>query len=432
MAKILISPLGVGRVTGENEKSVREYKKARYKIENKQYEDSFVASALYKHLKLDEIIFIGTVKSIWEEAYRFFYEEKTGKELDGEELKYYLELADKIKPLNSKSNLNELDLSPLEKILGERSRCVLIKYGLDEGELSENFERIIQLVYSLKKGDEIYIDISNSFRSLSMFLFLVLSFIKDLAAEKEIKISGVYYGMLEVSRELGYAPIVDLKSFFEVTDWIKGGYSLQNYGDSLLIAKLLQQNHSQLSRSLSDFSQAVNIGYLPYIRQQIPALKNSLARAEITGAFKYLKELITNFLNLFEPSNCKYESEFQLELAGWYFKHQRYATGYITMTEAILTYLCEINDKDPNLEKNRKDVKSLIRTNASSTLARNYYEINTIRNNIAHLSIGMEQDIDLKKINLNHDIKKAEKYQRELKMIFNSGTWEPDGFRSRK
>jgi hypothetical protein len=68
MAKILISSLGAGRLTGENENSVREYSTVKYQIDNQEYEDSFVASALYKHLKLDDIIFIGTVKSIWEEV----------------------------------------------------------------------------------------------------------------------------------------------------------------------------------------------------------------------------------------------------------------------------------------------------------------------------------------------------------------------------
>jgi hypothetical protein len=83
MAKILISSLGAGRPTGANEDSVREYRTAKYKIENQEYEDSFVASALDRHLKLDGIIFIGTIKSIWEEVYRSFYESKNGQSLEG-------------------------------------------------------------------------------------------------------------------------------------------------------------------------------------------------------------------------------------------------------------------------------------------------------------------------------------------------------------
>ena len=72
MAKILISSLGAGRRLKKNAQPVREYESTLYKINNLEYQDSFVASTLYKHLELDGIIFVGTVKSIWEEVYRFF------------------------------------------------------------------------------------------------------------------------------------------------------------------------------------------------------------------------------------------------------------------------------------------------------------------------------------------------------------------------
>ena len=97
MAKILISSLGAGSVTGVTENSIRKYRTTTYRIDGKDYQDSFVASVLYKHLKLDGIIFIGTVKSIWEEVYSFFYQERynlslDSKELDGKELEYYFYL----------------------------------------------------------------------------------------------------------------------------------------------------------------------------------------------------------------------------------------------------------------------------------------------------------------------------------------------------
>ena len=419
MAKILISSLGAGRPTGENEDSVREYRTAKYQIENQEYEDSFVASALYKHLQLDGIIFIGTVKSIWEEVYRFFSENINHQTIAGQELEYYCTLVDTIEKLNYQSELDTLDLSPLEELLGKRSQCILIKYGLNENELSENFDRIIKVVDSLQPGDEIYIDISNSFRSLSMFLFLIIGFIKDIAAEKGIKISGVYYGMLDAIRDVGYAPIVDLKSFIEITDWIKAGYSLQTYGDSSLIAQLLEnQNQPQLASSLTKFSQAVNLGYLSSIRQRIQYLQNELKDLKITGAFKYLQPYISKFL---KPFDRKQESDFQLELAGWYFKHQRYATGYITLVEAILTYACEIENKNSDSIDNRDEVKNLFfKGNAkNSRLARLYREINSIRLTIAHPN----ETTNSSEKELIKATNKAYEYHRELKTIFASGNW---------
>jgi CRISPR-associated Csx2 family protein len=197
MAKILISSVGVGGRFKNQHISDREYQDACYKIGDTPYPQSrFIASVLYEHFQLDGIIFIGTVRSMWEEVYRFFCESNAVQKDD----EYWLDLACKIDNLTHDSELNSIDLSPIEKILGERSKCILIKYGLDQDELWENFDRIFQIVELLQPGDEIYIDITHSFRSLSLFLFLTITFIRDLASEKQIKIAGVYYGMLDVSR----------------------------------------------------------------------------------------------------------------------------------------------------------------------------------------------------------------------------------------
>ena len=419
MAKILISCLGAGYPTGINESSVREYRTAKYQIDGKEYQDSFVASALYKHLELDGIIFIGTVKSIWEEIYRFFYEQFNARSLEETTtaLEYYCHLVDNIEKLNYQSELDTLNLEPIAELLGKRSQCILIKYGLNNQELAENFDRIIKVVDTLQIGDEIYIDISNSFRSLSMFLLLVISFIKDIAAQKGIKVSGVYYGMADAIRDVGYAPIVDLKSFIEVTDWIKAGYSLQTYGDSTLIAELLknqEQPQPQLATALIKFSEAVNLGYLSSIRQRIIYLRNELNQTNIFGAFQYLKPSIDRFLKPFERRR---ESDFQLELAGWYFNHQRYATGYITLVEAILTYLCEIEGKNADSEEERNKVKSLFFKKGKykdTRLAKFYKEINRIRLTIAHPN----ETTNSSEKELMKATNKASDYHQEIKKLF--------------
>lgn len=223
MAKILISPLGTGALNRNNQ-SAREERTAKYCIEEKNYEKSFVSSVLYEHLELDGIFFLGTVKSMWEEVYRVFCEEKN---LEPDE-EYYLQLSEQIDKLNYKSDLSLLNLASLEDLLGEKSKCILIKYGLNEQELQENFDEIIKIVDFLEDGDKIYVDITHSFRSLSLFMFLVLNFLNDLSEERNIKIKGVYYGMLDVMREFGYAPVVNLQSLFDITKWIKGLYSLKN------------------------------------------------------------------------------------------------------------------------------------------------------------------------------------------------------------
>lgn len=413
MAKILISPLGTGSLDRNNTAS-RKYTPATYRIEGKDYHKSFIASALYEHLNLDGIIFIGTVKSMWEEVYESFCKEKN---LECDET-YYCELVDKIDKLGYLSSLDSLDLSLLESVLGSKSKCILIKYGIEQEELWENFDKIIQVIYSLEQGDELYLDITHSFRSLAVFQFLTVTFIQELLSEKHIKIAGVFYGMLDVTAELKYTPVVDLNPLFEITSWIKGAYSLKNYGNGDLIAELLkEQGEETLADQIAQVSQAININYVNAIKQNSTALKSSLSNPSQSRPFNYLRGILEKFAQKFTRSSMT-ESEYQLELAGWYFENKRYATGYITLAEAIITYVCEIQSKSSGLEEHRNEMKKFLHhsSNKNGELAKLYFKVNPIRTAIAHALI------DKKRASASDAIANAERYYQQAKQIFKTKT----------
>jgi len=422
MAKILISPLGVGgrfKSADGSDTSEREYKNADYKISDKIYPGSrFVASVLCEHFQLDGIIFIGTVKSMWEEVYRFFCE-KNHVDIDEN---YWFNLAQQIDKLNYNSSLDSLDLSKVRDVLGDPSQCILTKYGLDEIELWENFDKIIHVIKSLRNGDELYLDITHSFRSLSLFQFLAITFINDLLSEKEIKISGVYYGMLDVSTELGYTPIVDLKSLFDITSWIKGAYSLKNYGNGELIAELLKlQGEEDLSNRIYQVSQAVNINYVNAIKQCSSELNSSLSKIIQNKPFNHIKNILHDFVAKFTRGS-KSEADFQLELAGWYFDNHRYATGYITLAEAIITYACEIKGKDIRAIQYRQDMKKLLHKPESRhyKLAEIYKKVDKIRNSVAHALL----EADRRTERYQDAITNAKEYHLLTQKIFATKTFD--------
>jgi CRISPR-associated Csx2 family protein len=418
MAKILISSIGVGGRFKNTNNPDREYRKTSYKIQDTSYpESTFMASVLYEHFDLDGIIFIGTVKSMWEEVYRFFCHNKSLNQNDD----YWYNLANKIDSLTYESELNAIELSPVEEILGKHSKCILTKYGLNESELWLNFDKILETIDFLQPGDEIYIDITHSFRSLSLFLFLTVTFLQDLVSEKNITIAGVYYGMLDVTSELKYTPVVDLKPLFDMTSWIKGAYSLKNNGNGYLIAQLLEsQGEKELATQIKQLSDAININYANAIQQRSSALKSSLQNKTIGGPFKYLKNILEKFVNQFTRSSSVTESEFQLKLAGWYFDNKRYATGYITLAEAIITYLCEIHDKNIRSQDERGEMKRFLgeKDNRNSGLGELYFRVNPIRNSIAHalLEEGKKTTTDSNAIN------RAKNYLQEARKIFKTRT----------
>ncbi|MDJ0597479.1 MAG: TIGR02221 family CRISPR-associated protein [Crocosphaera sp.] len=420
MAKILISPLGVGGRFKEQTKNRegREYQNTTYKIDDKYYHNSrFISSVLYKHFDLDGVIFIGTVKSMWEAVYEYFCEEN---QIDVN-TEYWWNLVDTIDQCNYNSNLDILDLSILEEILGTQSQCILIKYGITEEELWENFERVIEVINSLSNRDEIYIDITHAFRSLSVLQFLSITFIQDLLIDKEITIKGIYYGMLEVARpsELGFTPIINLMPFFEMISWMQGAYSFKNFGNGYLISQLLhQQNQLALSKNILQLSEAINLNYLPTIQQRAIDLKSSLHQGENTIPFKYLKHIPEDFVNQFSSPFSR-QSDFQIELAKWYFDHKHYAAGYVTLAESIITYLCELNHLDFKNYDDREKMKKMLGDDSHKQRELSYLfnqKINRIRNAIAHASYNKKRPSYLDAIN------NANTYYHQIKNIFNSRT----------
>src|SRR5690554_5919268 len=143
MSKTLISFLGTGGKLNKEGQVIREYRTAKYSIEGKfAGESSFVTSVLMDHFAIDNLILIGTVKSMWEEAYRYFCE-KNNRPID---VDYYVELSDQIDRANYQTSLSELSLKPLEESLGKNLKVVVIPYGLNKAEqvvifksLSETF-----------------------------------------------------------------------------------------------------------------------------------------------------------------------------------------------------------------------------------------------------------------------------------------------------
>jgi hypothetical protein len=252
-----------------------------------------------------------------------------------------------------------------------------------------------------------------------LFQFLTLTFINDLLTERNIKLKGVYYGMLDVNREFGYTPIVDLGSLFEMMNWIKGAYSLKSYGDGELIAQLLKAKGEEvLSDHVRWFSDAINLNYYPTIKQKTENLRHSLEADHSSTPFRYVQPTLTDFIRRF--SHLSSDAQLQLELAGWYFENKRYATGYITLTEAIITYVCECEGEDIRQEEGRKKALDIIHSTQEQhrELPRLYFQVNPIRNRIAHASLSEVRGSG----NFQTAINNAFGYYQEAKRIFRTNT----------
>lgn len=429
MARVLISPIGTGRRI-----AAREYDNAIYKIDNSIYSTPFLAVALAEHIKVDKIIFIGTAKSMWEEIYKYFTE-NAGESLDDD---YWVDIGELAYESSfSKSYLDSEKLSKvmisvdkyLRKINNNASGGsipLVIDYGLNEMELWKNFSSFMELTEILKDGDEIYLDITHSFRSIPLFMYLIMDFLQTLNYKK-VTLSGLYYGMLEANREMGFTPVVDLSQLFKISQWIRGAHEFINFGNGYIMSELINKDSSvprnviEVSKKINNISELVNINYLTDLQNQIQSL-NSLMTYEYddNGAFTYIVPLIREFTSRF--SGIKTSSEFQIELSKWYFENKRYGHGYICLVEAILTKLCEVYNLDLKNFKNREGIKELVAVRYHqrklpelARLAEKFNQVNNIRNRIAHAAFYQGEGYSFR-----NDIDQANKNYEDIKRLLES------------
>ena len=327
--KVLIAGIGGGK-----NKETGIYRVANYKIENKVYEQrSFITSALEEHYGIDKTIFIGTTGSMWDNLYEF-YSNKYQKDYDEN---YHLDLMGIIDNATMDTNIDSLNLSKFNETFKDKILGIVTKYGMNELEIFENFNLIIKLQDELEDGDEVYLDITHSFRSNAFWMFLVMNYLTDVE-DKNITVKAITYGMLEAQKD-GIAPVVDLNAFYKILQWIKGANNFKNYGNSYLIEKNIE--NEKLSKKLKNFSDALNMNYIASLRQSI----NSLKKLEddignLEGPAKLIiPKVIKDFMDRFATEDKDYL--FQAKLAKWHFEQKRYAMAYININEAIIGFIMD-------------------------------------------------------------------------------------------
>ena len=334
--KVLISFLGTGPLES---KETRTYKTANYKLgEEELGKFPFVSAALKKHYDIDKIILIGTVHSMWEEVYRW-YSSDSGQSMNED---VYFAIADYCENANYKTPLEIPHQDVIEKALDNHSKVILIKYGIDDNEVKENINIILGLEQYLNKNDELIVDITHSFRSLPIFMMNLLIYLKNVS-EKNINISHVHYGMLETTKELGFTPIIDLKTMLEVNDWIMGAYAFSNFGNAYKISSLIENEDKNVHNMLDEFSNLMNLNHLDAIEnisQRLSSIKNTQYQTLLPQLT--ISPIINGFINEFTVPTENH-ALFQMKVAKWQLEHRKYAQSMLTINEAMITYVCETN-----------------------------------------------------------------------------------------
>ena len=455
--KVLISFLGTGPKGNKEigpQKGNRSYWPATYHFEDdSEIETSFVADALVRHYDIENTILLGTTHSMWERVYETFCDNKS-IDID---LNYYVELANYCDNANSKSPLTIPHPKKIEEVLGGDSHVVLLRYGITEEEIQENISIVLCIEKYLMNGDELIVDITHSFRSLPLYIMSLLLYLKNISTKK-IAISRICYGMLDVTDEFGYTPIVSLNGIMDVHDWITGAYNFMEFGNTYKIAKLLENDSSgqydDAAKRLRGFADAKNLNRLREFRKKVKSLTPLMDNRSLPDIGKILiPGIIDKFTKRFPASLNEYT--YQFRMAEWHKERHNYGYALINLVESALSFCCALmpdslipvdlvrdkKDKMGNIlrsvkretirkclnytredqgcesiETLRKEFKTLMERQGInfSEFNRQYDNVNYDRNTIAH---DLDRDKYKSYSTILQDLKKGIKYFRRIYSI---------------
>lgn len=189
--------------------------------------------------RYDEIEYCFTDKP--EEGYKTEYiQEALAKLLHESDLQITVYVTEKARNTHWEPKENIGLKIKLEK-LNINCKAVDIPDGKTNNEIWEIFTKVYD---EIEPHDEIYVDVTHSFRSIPIIFMSVLNYAK---VTKSCDIKGIFYGAYE-AKENGRAPIYDLTLFDQIAEWSSGVEQLLSTGECDMFCSTVERTLSPLLR----------------------------------------------------------------------------------------------------------------------------------------------------------------------------------------
>lgn len=275
-------------------------------------------------------------------------------------------------PSNERYSPNSKKNEPykgLHQILMEMGLPLRVSTGdIPNGNNEKEIWSIFNTMYhELQEGDEVYLDLTHSFRFLPMLLLVLCNYAKFL---KKIKVMRISYGNYEArDGESNTAPIIDLLPLSALQDWTFAAASYIEDGSadklSALGSDLLQpmlRDEKQRTTNVMDLKRLIK--YMQSVTDEhrtcrgmdllngtsIKLLKEKLAGADngLIEPFGPIIDIIKESLNLYSETKNAYNI---LLAARWSLNHGLYQSAATLLQEGVTTYLClrhhiQVDDED--------------------------------------------------------------------------------------
>jgi len=376
MSHVLITFLGKGR------KEQGGYQKANYQFESGSIRStSFFGLALLEELAarapaVDHLVVLGTCSSIWDALLADEMQEN-------EELWY--RLAEQVGNGNVDEDLLK-DIAPevakklVAKKLANRVSLQIIPFGRIETEQIAILQAMAELV---DDHDTVSIDVSHGFRSLPMLGYVSALFLQQI---KNAKISGLYYGALEMSVQ-SVTPVVRLDGLLKIADWVMAVSAFRVSGDYGVFSSLLPGEEDASSmRQAGFFEKTMNIAKARNPLSKVRGRFSSISAKD--PVFKLFAGELQRETDWVDQNTY---ADRQLSAARNAVRNGNYVRAAALGVEAIITSRVIKNGQDPLKYQNRNAARDELNTkhrgvqrNRQESPERAFSELNDLRNALAH------------------------------------------------
>jgi len=230
----------------------------------------------------------------------------------------------------------------------------------------EWLERILNFI---DYGDQLTVDLTHGYRSIPIVFSAAINFLQKA---KNVTLQSVHYGAYDKAKDLGFAPIVDMKDFYIINEWADAVSRLVEEADARKMAEVAEKtssfqagelNDEEIVRTFQELTDTVrnvdvnNVGEKANAALRLIETKEK--EASTTGKI-LLKLIMDKFTSITteEPMSGEYDKAYfmlQLEIIRLLLEHKLFMQAYTVMREFIGSIgMIEIEKAKVKSSKGRK------------------------------------------------------------------------------
>lgn len=286
----------------------------------------------------------------------------------------------------------EEDYLGLEQVLQNMNLpCPMEALSIPDGKSEEEMWTIFNTVYNaLKPNDELYFDLTHSFRYLPMLVLVLGNYAKFL---KGVKVNHISYGNYEArDTATNEAPLMDILPLTMLQDWTFAAADLIQNGNikklqelkenNALVPLLRERGKKNIDRrmaegyldayidSLRNFLNDMKLCLSPNILNGVTINQIKDCHEQVSEAFEKviapippIISKIQKSLQNFETTDTMYPESLRngYEAAKWCYDHQLYQQAVTILDENITTDFCQRLGTDEHVFKERVASNALLR-----------------------------------------------------------------------